>query len=419
MLESLLFVLVGLQFPLVVDRVEEQGVGELLVAGVVLSLVVMAVRLVHQFTVLEVDERLGGREPIGWRDRLVVGWSGMRGAISLAVALAVPVSVAGRDEIIFLTICVIGVTLVVQGLTLPVLIRQVGFDEEDVGLDARRPALVRFRTVEAALGAHRRAVLRARRAGPGGPRARALALRLAGRPARGRVPDRGRGRDVRHGGLAAAAPRPARRRARGADRPAHRGADHQRADERRAQRPRPRGRASPAPDGAGVSARGRARRVRRLRVPVLPRRGAGRPREPCARPATACASPSATSRWPTATRTPSAPPQAAEAARRPGALPGRTTTCSSPTRTALEDDDLRRYAAELGLDAERFAADLDSPAVVERVRADAEAGAAAGVAGTPAFFLDGERYTGFYDEEALLDAIEDAAARAEGRHDHP
>ena len=86
---------------------------------------------------------------------------------------------------------------------------------------------------------------------------------------------------------------------------------------------------------------------------------------------------------------------------------------------ALEDDDLRRYAAELGLDAERFAADLGSPAVAERVRADAEAGAAAGVSGTPAFFLDGERYTGFYDQEALLDAIEDAAARAEGQHDHP
>ena len=151
MLESLLFVIVGLQFPLVVDRVGEQGVGDLLVAGVVLSLVVMVVRLVHQFTVLEVDERLGGREPIGWRDRLVVGWSGMRGAISLAVALAVPISVAGRDEIIFLTICVIGVTLVVQGLTLPVLIRRIGFEEEDAELDARRPALVRFRTVEAAL----------------------------------------------------------------------------------------------------------------------------------------------------------------------------------------------------------------------------------------------------------------------------
>ena len=87
---------------------------------------------------------------------------------------------------------------------------------------------------------------------------------------------------------------------------------------------------------------------------------------------------------------------------------------------ALEDADLRRYAAEAGLDAERFASDLDSPAVAARVRTDAEAGAAAGVTGTPAFFLDGERYTGFHDEEALLDAIEDAAAaRGEGQNDHP
>jgi CPA1 family monovalent cation:H+ antiporter len=139
LLESLLFILVGLQFPTVLDAVGDDGVGELFVAGVVLALVVMAVRLAYQFVVPGLDTK----------ERLVVGWSGMRGAISLAVALAVPEEVAARDEIIFLAICVIVITLVVQGLTLPALIRRVRFAADMP--DARREVLARFASVQAAL----------------------------------------------------------------------------------------------------------------------------------------------------------------------------------------------------------------------------------------------------------------------------
>jgi CPA1 family monovalent cation:H+ antiporter len=155
LLESILFVLVGLQFPVVVDQLGDRSIGMLLVVGVVLALVVMAVRLLHQFTVLEVDERIGRREPIGWRERLVVGWAGMRGAVSLAVALAIPLELDSgapfpeREVIIFLTIVVIVVTLVVQGLSLPALLKRLRFPEEEP--DARRQAMARFSTVEAAL----------------------------------------------------------------------------------------------------------------------------------------------------------------------------------------------------------------------------------------------------------------------------
>jgi CPA1 family monovalent cation:H+ antiporter len=153
-LESLLFVLVGLQFPGVLDSVD-QPAGKLFLAGAVLAVTVMAVRLVHQFTVLALDERLGGREPIGPRERLLVGWAGMRGAISLAVALSIPLTTdagtpfPGRDLIIFLTLCVIGVTLLVQGLTLPLLIRRLDFTPDEP--DRTRAAMARFRTIEAAL----------------------------------------------------------------------------------------------------------------------------------------------------------------------------------------------------------------------------------------------------------------------------
>jgi Na+/H+ antiporter len=155
LLESLLFVLVGLQFPALLDELGGGSVGDLLVAGVLVSVVIMAVRLGHQFVALELDERLGGRDPIPWRERVVVGWSGMRGAVSLAIALSIPLQTdAGaafpaRDEIIFLTLVVIVVTLTVQGLTLPAVIRAMHFREE--APDEQRQAMVRFRAIEAAL----------------------------------------------------------------------------------------------------------------------------------------------------------------------------------------------------------------------------------------------------------------------------
>jgi protein-disulfide isomerase len=75
---------------------------------------------------------------------------------------------------------------------------------------------------------------------------------------------------------------------------------------------------------------------------------------------------------------------------------------------ALEDDDLIRYAGEVGLDVARFEDDLRSRRFAAAVAEDREAGVAAGVTGTPAFFVDGVRHRGFYDVEALVDAIEDA-----------
>ena len=77
---------------------------------------------------------------------------------------------------------------------------------------------------------------------------------------------------------------------------------------------------------------------------------------------------------------------------------------------ALEDDDLIGYARELGLDADRFAEDLRSGRFAAAVAEDREAGVAAGVTGTPTFFIDGVRHKGFYDVEALIDALEDAGA---------
>ena len=80
----------------------------------------------------------------GWQVRMIVGWSGLRGAVSLAAALALPGDFPERGLLIFLTLCVIFATLVVQGLTLPALIRRLDIRDDGSGereeLHARREA---------------------------------------------------------------------------------------------------------------------------------------------------------------------------------------------------------------------------------------------------------------------------------------
>jgi CPA1 family monovalent cation:H+ antiporter len=92
---------------------------------------------------------------VGARERLVLGWSGLRGAVSLAAALALPLEVAGgqpfpqRGVIIFVTFCVIFATLVVQGLTLPALIRRLGVPDD--GAEMQEELQARLAATDAAL----------------------------------------------------------------------------------------------------------------------------------------------------------------------------------------------------------------------------------------------------------------------------
>ena len=79
-------------------------------------------------------------------------------------------------------------------------------------------------------------------------------------------------------------------------------------------------------------------------------------------------------------------------------------------QSALEDDDLLGHARALGLDLERFEADLAGEAVAAAIAEDRALGEAAGIASTPAFLVGGERHRGFYDVESLIDALEDAGA---------
>ena len=155
LVNAFLFALLGLQFQGLVDRLGGFSAGTLLGYGALVSVTVILVRfawvvpfsilsrgLLHRFRAADGDWE--------WKAPMLIGWTGMRGAVSLAAALAIPFQTdagapfPGRDLVIFLTFCVILGTLVVQGLTLPSLIRALRVpgdaDAEREELKARKHA---------------------------------------------------------------------------------------------------------------------------------------------------------------------------------------------------------------------------------------------------------------------------------------
>jgi Na+/H+ antiporter len=144
LLNGLIFILIGLQLRSVVGGLGEFTAGEIISYAVLVSVTVILVRIIWVFPATYVPRwafrRIRERDPSPpWRSVSVVAWTGMRGVISLAAALALPLQTAegvafpARDLIIFLTFCVILATLVVQGLSLPVLIRALGLEDDHIG----------------------------------------------------------------------------------------------------------------------------------------------------------------------------------------------------------------------------------------------------------------------------------------------
>ena len=154
LLNALLFVLVGLQLPVVLEALEGVSAARLIGYAVVASLTVIVLRFAWVFAVLYAPMKLV-RRMSDWRGAVFISWAGMRGAVSLAAALALPFQTdagdpfPGRDLIVFLTFAVILATLVGQGLTLPLLIRTLGL--RDDGHEAREDAKARIHAAEAAL----------------------------------------------------------------------------------------------------------------------------------------------------------------------------------------------------------------------------------------------------------------------------
>ena len=160
LLNGLIFTLIGLQLGSVVEGLDDYTPGQLVLYALLVSLTVILVRVVWVFPATYVPRwairRIRERDPSPpWRNVSIIAWTGMRGVISLAAALALPLQTASgapfpeRDLIIFLTFCVILATLVVQGLSLPALIRALGLEDDRIG--EKEETHGRIRVAEAAL----------------------------------------------------------------------------------------------------------------------------------------------------------------------------------------------------------------------------------------------------------------------------
>ncbi len=134
LLESLVFALIGLQLRTVVSEAKP-GWG-LVAASAVVLLAVIVSRFAWMFPAAYLprllSKRLREREGVpGWQTITVISWAGMRGVVSLAAAAAIPLDMPGRDVVVLLAFVVTVGTLLLNGTTLPALIRWLGVRAED------------------------------------------------------------------------------------------------------------------------------------------------------------------------------------------------------------------------------------------------------------------------------------------------
>ena len=131
LLNGFIFIIIGLQLPSILDDLGGYSVNDLIYYGAIVAGVTIVIRILWVFgaSYSFFRSKHANDEGDTWKNVLIVGWTGTRGVVSLATALALPLTLEGgmafphRSLILFLSFAVIFVTLVVQGLSLPVLIK--------------------------------------------------------------------------------------------------------------------------------------------------------------------------------------------------------------------------------------------------------------------------------------------------------
>ena len=160
LLNGLIFVLIGLQLPQILQNLSGQSLLKLCWQAALLNFALIFTRIVWIFAAKQVPDWFAKRSAkstprLSWRHTAIVAWTGMRGVDSMAAAMALPFCVSdgspfpGRDAILFHTFAVILVTLVLQGLSLPFIIRWLGVVDD--GVTQKEELQARVRTVQAAL----------------------------------------------------------------------------------------------------------------------------------------------------------------------------------------------------------------------------------------------------------------------------
>jgi Na+/H+ antiporter len=161
LLNGFVFILIGLQLPSIVSGLGNYSVLEAIGYGILISFVTIIVRIIWVFPGAYIPRwlfrsiRESEPDP-GWRTVFLVAWSGMRGVVSLASALAIPLTLAGqafphRNLILFITFVVILVTLVLQGLSLKPLIRVLNIETPDTEKTKLQALALRIQLAESVL----------------------------------------------------------------------------------------------------------------------------------------------------------------------------------------------------------------------------------------------------------------------------
>lgn len=141
-LNGFVFLLIGLEFPVIIKALGTDGLGPAIEYSLIITGVLIVTRLLSTYGAtiftMFISRYITTADPSpGWKAPLLLGWTGMRGVVSLAAALSVPVVLQSgvafpqRNLILFITFSVIMVTLVLQGLTLPVLVKWVNMPDPD------------------------------------------------------------------------------------------------------------------------------------------------------------------------------------------------------------------------------------------------------------------------------------------------
>jgi Na+/H+ antiporter len=141
-LNGFVFILIGLEFPVIIKGLGPGGWEPAITYSLLITGILIITRFASMAGAVIVTKIMANfitvadRNP-GWRAPMVLGWTGMRGVVSLAAALSIPVALRSgeafpdRDLILFITFTVIIVTLVLQGLTLPYVIRLANMPDPD------------------------------------------------------------------------------------------------------------------------------------------------------------------------------------------------------------------------------------------------------------------------------------------------
>ena len=142
-LNGIVFILIGLEFPVVIKNLGEGGFAHAITYSLIITGVLIAARFACTYGATIITMLMSHIITVadphpGWRAPILFGWTGMRGVVSLAAALSIPLMLnsgqpfPNRDMILFITFTVILVTLVLQGLTLSTIVKWINMPDPDM-----------------------------------------------------------------------------------------------------------------------------------------------------------------------------------------------------------------------------------------------------------------------------------------------